>query len=570
MPELKATANAGAEPAQPAPGPQPAEPKKRAKKGVKGVKVTQSERPVVYEKLCVNGVEIPLSALTITAALAKELLDWQTEEEFIQRQIAENPGVAAAHRAAKADDAKRIEARYEYLDRYLLRDMEGRKVRAFNNNRNRPLTPDHYRELAQSILLREWHFNGETIIVGRTGEVESGQHRLIALIFAADRWRLENKEWIELWPEEPTIQSLVATGTSEDTETIQTLDNVRTRSLSDVFFTSGDFSDILDAERADLIRMQAKAIDYLWKRLGMSSEKVVYERGILFQTHQTSIRLRDDHPRIVECIKLIRGLNEGRTISTLGLSPGQVATLLYLMGCSSSDAKAYREHPEPSEKLLSWDRWKQALAFWTSFAKEEESTKAVRDAMKMLQAPEAAVAGITAWKSAVLCRAWTMWLDKGRVTRLGEADTLKKLAEKWDLSTKFDDDRGAIQLTKEGQPTLGGIDVGQAPEKVEEEAPPPVPGTQEFKDADREQRIRGMQQRLLTSDGGRPEVQALKRAKLPPSQTVAEPRNGPANGNGPAKPPAPKLIKKPGPNGGPALAKAPGAKLKVKPKKPAK
>ena len=117
---------------------------------------------------------------------------------------------------------------------YTLLDAMGNRVRCVNNDRNRPFDESHARKLAQDILNGHWKLNGESIIVGKTGLILSGQHRLAALVYAWQLWgsTAQGNHWSSKWEQEPSIETLLVCGIDESPEVTRTLDNVKPRILS--------------------------------------------------------------------------------------------------------------------------------------------------------------------------------------------------------------------------------------------------------------------------------------------------------------------------------------------------
>src|SRR4051812_41844594 len=66
----------------------------------------------------------------------------------------------------------------------LFKDRFGKEIYCYNNIINRPIYWSTVEKLVQDHLLRQWEFNGEPIIIGKTGLILNGQHSLIALIMA--------------------------------------------------------------------------------------------------------------------------------------------------------------------------------------------------------------------------------------------------------------------------------------------------------------------------------------------------------------------------------------------------
>lgn len=338
----------------------------------------------------------------ITCDQMKALLGWETESQYKKRMEEE---------AKKTGDvtkgAKRIAG---FGDEYTLKDFYGEKIRCWNNDGNRPLTEPHCFSLAQTVLMGVWRLNLETIIISRTGRVTSGQHRGIGFVLACQLWAKDSK-WRKRWKEEPVLESLVAFGGSEDPETIGTIDNVRPRSLSDVFYTSPVFAGVGTSERQDCSRYLSRAVNVLWKRLGEGDESVVDDKK--FQTNTASLDFFDAHPRLKECVRYMFNKNraggEGMQISGLNLDPGHCAAMLYLMGSSKSSPEAYVK-ANRTEKGMDWSTYGKAVEFWDKLIARDSSMEAIITVLGQLVDPDSGLGGgRPSEKAAVIAKAWPLF-----------------------------------------------------------------------------------------------------------------------------------------------------------------
>lgn len=304
----------------------------------------------------------------ITVAMAKELLGWETDDEYVKRMLTEDPN--------------RKEKKLRETD-HLLKDKAGNKVRCFNNTLNRPFDLGWCKKISQDILTEDWSMNLEDIIVGRTGLVLSGQHRLVALILAYEVWEMNNKSYKEHWVDvEPYIEAVVAFGAAEDQKTLQTFDNVKPRALSDTIYTSPVFAGLNSSAKKRCSVMMDQAVDFLWRRLDATSNKFVE-----YQTHSASLDFLERHQKhLVAAVKHIfdlDGSEDGLALSaTLGLNAGRTAAMLFLMGSSNTDeegAEKYHALNSPKkESQLDWTHWDRALAFWEDVCKgRKKGTKVV-------------------------------------------------------------------------------------------------------------------------------------------------------------------------------------------------
>lgn len=389
------------------------------------VPVEEVERAVIYPKVSVS---ICSGDAALTDAQAKELLGWEDEFDYQARMKAEHP------KLKKAAD---------FGEDYLLKDVAGRKVRCWNNSRNRPFDLPHCMELCQDILEGKWEFNLENIIISLTGLVTSGQHRLIALVMACQRWasQKEGAQWKQRWKTRPTIETTVAFGGSEKPEVIRTLDNVKPRSLEDVFYTSELYRDLGNAERKECSRMLDFSVDFMWKR---TEVKTSGPHTLRYQTHSSSIDFANAHPKLqTECIGEMFRLNKDRVISKMRLSAGHCAALLYLMGSSTTDPDESRYLEQRNEKVLNWDNWDKALEYWHAII---DLTHPVRKALGDLQDSEDGLGGRLNEKVAIIIKGWHAFIAGGEIT---EADLKLDYGEDRNGNTKLMD-----------KVTCGGIDFG--------------------------------------------------------------------------------------------------------------
>ncbi len=366
---------------------------------------------------------------------AKQLLGWEAEDAYTARMMKDNP--------------KLKEAACKYGEDYLFLDENGKKVRCWRNDTNRPFTESWAKTLAQDILNHNWRFNFENIIVSRTGKIQSGQHRLVGLVIAHMWWQGKQKHhWQELWPTAPTIETSIGYGADESAETLRTIDNVKPRMLSDVVYTSSHFHGLSSVERKECSRMLGAAIDLLWKRTGAGDDFTRY------QTHSESINWLDRHPKLEQCVKTIFDENKERAISKLKLSPGMCSGLLYLMGSCGSDGDDYKlADPAPNEKALSWDHWETAVKFWKDLGTGKDMMP-VRIALAGLASEEGESTGTTSEKKAVLIKAWEIIVGGS------------KLSAK-DLALEYrENDDGTKTLTE--HPVITGIDLGESKAEAEE------------------------------------------------------------------------------------------------------
>jgi hypothetical protein len=357
----------------------------------------------------------------MTAAKAREMLGWTEDEE---------------------------EARKAGFLEPLLTIKEGetlRKIWCLRNIRNRPFNKRRALSLSQDILNLRWQFNGETIVIGRTGRVLSGQHRLVALVLAHISWSNQYSfQWHQNWPEEPSIEVVVAFGVSEDPEVVRTLDNVKPRSFADVLFTQDDsFADIKAKDQKTVCKMTEWAIRMLWQRTGANDNAFRYDL-----TNSEASDFLSRHPTVKDCVLHILDCNRDRVISENFVSPGYASALLYLMGSSTtqSDDYDYRDQ-ECNEVPLDWSLMDRAKQFWTDLARAEPHMQGIRDAFAEFYGEGGSGKGGTkAERFGTLAKAWSLYAQ-------GQKFKLEDLRLE-----REPDDKGRMHLTE--TTTFGGIDRG--------------------------------------------------------------------------------------------------------------
>lgn len=440
-------------------------------------------RVVIYDKveaqIC-DGVD------AITVALAKTILGWETEKEYQNRMIAENP------------TTKPTMWVFDETLPAMLRDKENNLVRCWNNLENRPFDEKWSLGLAQTILRGQWAgpltipgetINGSTIVVSKTGRVESGQHSLVGLILAYQMWST-NKKAHPFWPEDgagPVIETILITGISEDPRVLMTVDNCKPRTTADVFYTSPLFRTLIPTERRECSRMMSAGVDTLWTRTAAQG----------YRTNTEMCGFVERHIKLLDCVKHLFGENKGkggkgtsRPISNLRLSPGACAALCYLMACSTSDGDVYRNGFPPTEKDLDWKHWKKAREFWALIG-GHKSFETVRKALGQLidSTPDAedgnvGLGGRMPEKLAIIQKAWDVFRDHDLTTGdpFGDAD----LAEGGALCLSYNALDDAGNALPDGQVKLLdnadflGIDVPPEVAKVSSAPEPATPSKEEL------------------------------------------------------------------------------------------
>jgi hypothetical protein len=435
-----------------------APPRKKVKKN--RVEEVLAARKVVYpeimSKVCFLKEKGKNCEGPFTVEMAMKALHWEKEDDYKARLVKE-----AGDNTVKGGEALTA----AYGDEYTLKDEYGNKVRCWNNavyddkgnlvKTNRMFEESWARSIAQDILTRNYEGNGEAVIIGRTGLILSAQHRLIALVLAFQMWSKNRERWKKYWAEEPYIETFVNVGLSEDEKTLRTLDNVKPRTLSDVFFTSEHLADMNRFDRSQCSRSLDAAVDLVWRRTGSSGRDETFR----FQTHSASLGFLQRHGRLSEMTRRVYDENKGdagkRPISDARLSPGMFSGLLYLMAACESDPKKYYDAGR-DEKKLDLSAWDRAQEFLVEFAAKAGDMETVRDALAALKDGDGTLGGRASEKTDTLIKAWFKFYA-------GENVTLEDLK----LDYEQNPQTGASVLVN--RPVLKGIDKGDSAPKVKKE-----------------------------------------------------------------------------------------------------
>jgi hypothetical protein len=340
----------------------------------------------------------------------------------------------------------------------LFTDYEGHGVRLLNNAHNRDFDEPLAKRYAHEHLNKHWKMNGETIIFSRYGNVVSGQHRGVSIILAEqlrtsdalegmpNKAKSQKHHWEdEGWTGPVTMECLLVFGVDEASETLQTLDNGKPRSVYDVLCTLGHFPTLKPKPRKVAVKALDFALKLLWERAGYDDAAWnLYHHD---RTHAETLDLFKRHKRIEAAVKHIVNTegDDGRLISTY-IPLGTAAGVMYLMAASgTADAETkYRHGDPPNERMINFDHWDKAEQFWTDLAsKGGEALKALRQYITELQ-KERGEAGITRKERiAIFAKAWVAYLG-GSVS-------------KKDLHLEYGTNEAGEPVLTE-HPTFGGID----------------------------------------------------------------------------------------------------------------
>lgn len=422
----------------PKPAPKKAETKSTAPPG----------RPIKYPEV---QVRLLSGKDAMTVEQAKEFMGWQEESADIK-----------------------------FGNDFLLTDEHGTKIRCLNNTGNRPFYENLARDYAQEILNKRWSgpngngksINGESGIIGKTGQIISLQHRATGLILAEQiRTGEQADHWKQFWKGPVVMDLLMVLGVDESDEVVNTVDRGKSRSETDVLYRSPYFANLPPAKRKDRARSTAYAVKLLWHRTGAGLDAFAPRR-----THAELFDFIDRHQHVIKAVTHVAEENDDNAIGKF-ISPGYAAGLLVLMGCSESTPEQVGKYRQDrNERHLSWKAWDLACEFWVMLGKSSTEFHEVRQALAALTDPDTGTGGSLAEKTAVLVKAWNLFSTKGALTP-------KNLELTY---TEADDDgfRRLIEI-----PVIDGIDLGNPKaEKDDEEGDEEVPTEEEVEKAKEEVR----------------------------------------------------------------------------------
>lgn len=379
------------------------------------------EREVQYPEVTVI-VASEATGGVVTVDLAKEYLGWEEE----------------------TDDVK-------FGPDFLFTDLTGRKVRCRNNTRNRPLDERWAYTIAQEHLRRRWRLNGEAIVVGKCGEVVSGQHRLVGLILAEQLRQADPEGYAANWSGEVTMDTIIVFGVDEQDDVVNTLDTGKSRSFADVLYRSELFAKYAPNDRKTYARASDYATRLLWTRTGAKEDAYAPTK-----THAEGMAFLYAHPSLIDqCVKHVV-TEENKGSITQFVPMGTAAGMCYLMAASNSDPVKYAKTRE--EKALNLKLLDRAQEFWVALSGGSNELKAVRDAVKSLADPDTGDGGTAAERQAILVKAWHRFAANESVTPASVK--LRYVTSAEDGSRILDE-----------SPLLGGIDLGdgKSPAEVEPE-----------------------------------------------------------------------------------------------------
>jgi hypothetical protein len=356
-------------------------------------------------------------------------------------------------------------------------DAENQKVWLRNNVHNRRFNPRRSMMYEQEILNRRYKFNMESLVIDHHGHINSAVHRLVGLVRAGQRWGGDQRSyWLQKWPVEPYIESVVCFGASDDADVLRTYDNVLPRSLEDIFYTQSELFERKVFSEVDLVKlthMLKWCIRVLWVRLRIDRNAYVS-----IQTPSESLEFLDRHPRVVKCVRHVWEEDKDKLVSRW-LNPGHASALLYLMSAHDSDPDRYygrgpgrkdgftEEYSE--SRGFKWSHHEQACEFWRLLCSNDPSFDPIRKARRPTEGDDRRAtgkvftadgrdAGTTDEKMGTLVKAWLKFVA-------GEKFMEPELHLHYE--TKRNENGLVISADLDEWPSMPGIDRG--PWKGDEE-----------------------------------------------------------------------------------------------------
>lgn len=329
----------------------------------------------------------------------------------------------------------------------LLKDMEKNPIVCTKNSTNRPFRMGYAKSYMLDMLRKKWQLNGETIVIDRKGNVQSGQHRLIGLILAEQERKRDPEKWAKYWPEPVYIEAVVFEGISDAREVTDTLDLGQKRTLSDVLFRGNLFDKkIPPKKRQTLCNIASGAARLVFIR---SLGKAVSDAPSF--PHSEAIEfIEQQHPKLLESVAHIweeEGdiSTEGKRISKF-LSLAYASGLHYLMSTCATDPDVFREQ---GAKALDFSNEEQASSFWTIFADGEGLPTAhpIQVLREALRRSEASSAKQRDEILGMVIKSFNLWMDG------------KTKVKPSDIEVEKDEDPETGKTIMTEEPRLGGIDV---------------------------------------------------------------------------------------------------------------
>lgn len=333
----------------------------------------------------------------------------------------------------------------------------GRRVRCFNNLKNRLIQKSHFEALTQEHLMGRWGKGDSTspdgIGIGKTGQIMSGQNRLASFVVACLIHQSDTEEgahWRSIHPEPLTMDCILVTGMDESDETFRFLNTGLPATIADCIYR-GDYlkKKYKQSDRAAVARSIQSCIFTLWTRTGHGNDAFSDEC-----TNSEGMEFLQRHKRIIEAVEHIHEEYKSGEGHARRMGPGQAAALLWLFGQSATpDRTRYEKHK--GDKGCDWSRWDMARDFFTALCKTDDPHSPfaiLRDMLTEMTDPETPLHG-TYERKVLLTKAWHLFVS-GQKTW-----TRADLRLKW--VTKTDKDGNDLGRLLNEFPSIGGVDLNE-------------------------------------------------------------------------------------------------------------
>ena len=239
----------------------------------------------------------------------------------------------------------------DYGHEFDLKDTYGKKIRLLNNPSNRPYKPAIAKRYVSEFLRGVWMLNLESIVIGRSGEVRDGQHRLVAFILAEQQRSIDPKRWGH---KHLKFDCLLGFGVADDSKTADSYDKGQNRTLGDVIYRHERFGKkVTTKDQKKISSALASAIRLVWLRAG--GQKISDAPHF---PHSEAMEFYAKHPDLLKSVKFIIELDSGETGNEKNI--GSSLSLAYASGL---------------HYLMTHVNPEKANEFWTSVATGEGLSK---------------------------------------------------------------------------------------------------------------------------------------------------------------------------------------------------
>jgi hypothetical protein len=342
--------------------------------------------------------------------------------------------------------------------RAVFKDPEGNQIMLTNNVSNRPFRTAYAKRYMLDKLRRKWKLNGETIIIDENGHVQSGQHRLVGLIWAVMLWKKDPAKWAKYWSTPPVDECVIFHGISSDRDTVNTLDIGQKRTLSDVLFRDSRWpKDMPARKKQQLSNVLAGAARLVWLR---AQGKKVSDAP--HYPHSEALDFVEEHPGMAESVYHIWAAQGGEAADgqmiTRYITMAYAAGLHYLMAGSATESEEYQTR---GPEALNWALKDRADLFWSTFATAKDTgTDPIGVLKRLLRGTEASTSRGRDEIITMVIKAFNLWMDG------------KKKADADEIEPEMKEKDGKWRLAEDVR--LGGMDVAEitaARERPEGEQP---------------------------------------------------------------------------------------------------